>query len=590
VAACEAATGVELWRREVVDAGAPRIGDDAAIEATAAVSVDGAVLLVACYDGSLVALCAETGAELWRCRAEAEIKGAPLVYAPPSEASLPSALATQAPPPRPSLSSSSSSSSSLNFPGPSSSTRGFAPSVYTGCAFFGAHDAAVRCVFVSPEGSSGSTTSTNSSSNNSSSGAPLLSPEADASRTPGAVWWRFDVDGAVYASLALARAESWEHPRRAKGGGKGGIGSSGHGGGRQGTAAQFIVTGTGTDAAPGTVAELLLTATTKGTLYAHFLGTLEILASNGAGDEESSSSSRDGNNGGGGAPAAPTMAWRYAAGAPLFATPAVHTPLNLAVCATVGGRVVGVSLRDGSPRWVCLAGRAVFSSPALSRASPARASSASGAEDEEAEAEARVVVGCHDGTLSCRTVASGRRVWTTHLAEACRAGPLLLPKLPKLFELPGLRNPSVPTAERAEAGSSSGGSSHSDNNNNGSSSAAAAAPASDGAYAEPAVPPEVPAEDPIFAAPFVFSEGSFSGGGGCGRGKSLVCAASQSGLVAVLDLATGEALAALRLPGQIFSSPVVLAAAAAGDASARTHHIILIGCRDDHLYALDFLA
>jgi len=36
-------TGKEVWRRIVVDSAAPQVGDDAAIEATAAISVRGCI-------------------------------------------------------------------------------------------------------------------------------------------------------------------------------------------------------------------------------------------------------------------------------------------------------------------------------------------------------------------------------------------------------------------------------------------------------------------------------------------------------------------------------------------------------------------
>jgi outer membrane protein assembly factor BamB len=160
-----------------------------------------------------------------------------------------------------------------------------------------------------------------------------------------------------------------------------------------------------------------------------------------------------------------------------------------------------------------------------------------------------VVVGAHDGVLSCRLVSSGRKKWATRLAAS--------------------------TSQNADATS-----------------------------------------DPIFAAPFIFRlQGERVG----------VAVATQSGLLAVCDLSNGEVLASIRLPGQLFSSPVVLAlnshrqerhdtcghtpnsgnlaeAAAESSKTAATNEDgaqqeptngavtfrVLIGCRDDHMYGLDF--
>lgn len=484
------------------------------------------MLLVACYDGSLLALSTATGVELWRCMAEAEIKGAPLVYAPPAEA-----LMSHLPP-------SSTVLSSLSEP--PQRTRGFTRSVYAGCAFFASHDATVRCVFVGGMPSSRGLECHVSSP----SGVSTLSPTAATNCTPGTLWWRFSVDGAVYASLALAFVPGGVRKRQAKGNKKGSSSSSSKSSkGPQGSMSTQSFEAE-KDAALETLDELLLTATTKGTLYAHHLDTLKMLASNDAGDESQSDASIGGVDSSG-VPAPPTMVWRYAAGAPLFATPTVHAPLGIVVCATVGGRVMGVNLRDGTPSWMCLLSRAVFSSPTLWHPPLCPASLA-----DASDSESLVVIGCHDGTLSCRTAAGGRRVWTIHLAEACQA-------------------------ELAEECS------HVD-----SSGADAVVPTSVDAGGAAATPPEVPAEDPISAAPFVFLEGGSSYGSG--RRRALVCAASQSGLVAVLDLKSGKPLAAIRLPGLVFSSPVVINSDPRDEASAWKHHVILVGCRDDHLYAIDF--
>lgn len=56
---------------------------------------------------------------------------------------------------------------------------------------------------------------------------------------------------------------------------------------------------------------------------------------------------------------------------------------------------------------------------------------------------------------------------------------------------------------------------------------------------------------------------------------TCVCACTTSGWVYLLDIHTGGVLASLRLPGEVFSSPVVV-----------DNHI-LIGCRDDCIYCIE---
>lgn len=57
-------------------------------------------------------------------------------------------------------------------------------------------------------------------------------------------------------------------------------------------------------------------------------------------------------------------------------------------------------------------------------------------------------------------------------------------------------------------------------------------------------------------------------------GVTVVCACSTAGTLYLLDVNTGRCLATHNLPGQVFSSPVVV-----GNA-------LFIGCRDNNLYCL----
>lgn len=58
-------------------------------------------------------------------------------------------------------------------------------------------------------------------------------------------------------------------------------------------------------------------------------------------------------------------------------------------------------------------------------------------------------------------------------------------------------------------------------------------------------------------------------------GVACVCACTTSGLVYLLDIHNGGVLSSIRLPGEVFSSPVVV-----------DNHI-LVGCRDDCIYCIE---
>ncbi len=59
-----------------------------------------------------------------------------------------------------------------------------------------------------------------------------------------------------------------------------------------------------------------------------------------------------------------------------------------------------------------------------------------------------------------------------------------------------------------------------------------------------------------------------------GAGLECVCVCSTSGVLYLVDSGSGRVLGQKRLPGEVFSSPVCV-----GDS-------ILLGCRDDYLYAI----
>ena len=59
------------------------------------------------------------------------------------------------------------------------------------------------------------------------------------------------------------------------------------------------------------------------------------------------------------------------------------------------------------------------------------------------------------------------------------------------------------------------------------------------------------------------------------RGQlAIACCCTISGEVCIVDLTTGEVVGSTQLPGEVFSSPVIM-----GDR-------IVVGCRDDYVYCL----
>ena len=75
-------------------------------------------------------------------------------------------------------------------------------------------------------------------------------------------------------------------------------------------------------------------------------------------------------------------------------------------------------------------------------------------------------------------------------------------------------------------------------------------------------------ESPVYSTPFV----SLVGGTVC------VCCVCSTGLLHLLELGSGAVLGSVRLPGEVFSSPVV------------REGRIVVGCRDDRVYAVDIVS
>ena len=61
-------------------------------------------------------------------------------------------------------------------------------------------------------------------------------------------------------------------------------------------------------------------------------------------------------------------------------------------------------------------------------------------------------------------------------------------------------------------------------------------------------------------------------------GTACVCCVCSTGLLHLLELESGAVLGSVRLPGEVFSSPVVWEGR------------IVVGCRDNRVYAVDIVS
>lgn len=75
-------------------------------------------------------------------------------------------------------------------------------------------------------------------------------------------------------------------------------------------------------------------------------------------------------------------------------------------------------------------------------------------------------------------------------------------------------------------------------------------------------------DSPIGACPFIGNLNSPKGT------LSICCCCTTNGSIFILDIATGKILASTKLPGEIFSSPLIVG------------NQIVVGCRDNNVYCL----
>lgn len=304
-----------------------------------------------------------------------------------------------------------------------------------------------------------------------------------SSMSPGNLRWEIELDGAIYASpLVVTTARPSNHLETSP--------------------SSFLL-------------DVLIVATTNGTLYAFDLSSKESSL------PSSLSSCMQ----------PPSLLWRVSTPGPLFATPIACGVRQIIVIATVSGSILSLNLITGANIWTRISTRGYFSSPTIYPTSSLQSNHIESnliVDDDTLSSnklDGLIVIGCHDGCLSCRDVNTGMKRWNLNLSSLTHVG------------------------------------------------------------------------DVIFSSPFIFQSSPFqpsSYSSSSSPSQSYVAAATQSGLIVIVNLLSGEILHSLTLPGQIFSSPVVISLTPTGfeedgvaTPTTTNSFILYIGCRDDHVYAIN---
>ncbi|XP_030836045.1 beta-alanine-activating enzyme-like [Strongylocentrotus purpuratus] len=218
------------------------------------------------------------------------------------------------------------------------------------------------------------------------------------------------------------------------------------------------------------------------------------------------------------------MKWRsHCGGGSVFASPCIHHATGTVVAATLRGSVVAFNKESGEMKWSFACPKPVFSSPVA--------------------IDNSVLVGCVDGIMYCLSHA-GIQLWT-HTVD----GPIFSsPCISTLHPLSQpLSNDEQPSRHTVVFGSHNG-------------SVTCLDPSTGQLEWTSKV-----STFPIYSTPFGFTR----------NGHRRVAVASTDGHVCILDMQTGNVLTEMVLPGEVFSSPVVIEGKR-----------VIVGCRNDYVYCL----
>nr|XP_054755985.1 beta-alanine-activating enzyme-like isoform X2 [Lytechinus pictus] len=216
--------------------------------------------------------------------------------------------------------------------------------------------------------------------------------------------------------------------------------------------------------------------------------------------------------------------WRsHCGGGSVFASPCLHRTTGTLIAATLRGNIVAFNKESGVKKWCFSCPKPVFSSPVAM--------------------DNGVLFGCVDGVMYCLSHA-GIKLWTWTVHGPIFSSPCIT-SLHQPYQSDS--NSNQPSGLLVIFGSHCG-------------SVTCLDPLTGQHVWTSAV-----SSFPIYSTPFIFTRG------GCRR----VAVASTEGHIYVLDVQTGKILSETELPGEVFSSPIVIG----------SKHII-VGCRDDFVYCL----
>ncbi|XP_041461888.1 beta-alanine-activating enzyme-like isoform X2 [Lytechinus variegatus] len=216
--------------------------------------------------------------------------------------------------------------------------------------------------------------------------------------------------------------------------------------------------------------------------------------------------------------------WRsHCGGGSVFASPCLHRTTGTLIAATLRGNIVAFNKESGVKKWCFSCPKPVFSSPVAM--------------------DNGVLFGCVNGIMYCLSH-TGIKLWTWTVNGPIFSSPCISSLYP--LHLSDF-NSDQPSGRLVIFGSHCG-------------SVTCLDPLT-GQHEWTTVVSSFP----IYSSPFIFT----------GGGHRRVAVASTEGHIYVLDVQTGKILSETELPGEVFSSPIVIG-------SKR----IIVGCRDDFVYCL----
>jgi acyl-CoA synthetase len=229
----------------------------------------------------------------------------------------------------------------------------------------------------------------------------------------------------------------------------------------------------------------------------------------------------------------------HCGGGSCFASPAIDNVTHQLYTATLSGCVIAIDLIRNSVAWTYDCPKPIFSSPCVA-------------------SEHHVCIGCVDGFVYC-VADSGTLIWKYNTGS------------------PVFSSPCVTTVLRSKMGERNGWCHKCDEQKEGMCEVILIASHSCKGYClccHGQLMWCCDADSPIYATPFAFQASCTCIGSDTPEDLSFGCFVSSKGTVFIVSFADGTILTQYKLPGEVFSSPVI------------KDSTVFVGCRDDYLYAL----